>query len=78
MYDGGKRFWTDWEREDTIRFYSIRSKHCDTPRGVCRISQGGGAQLKNFWDFGYTCRFAAKLRSFARGVWGHAPSRNFF
>ena len=28
-------------------------------RGVCRISQGGGAQLKKFWEFGSTCRFAA-------------------
>ena len=37
----------------------------------------GGAQLSNFWYFGYTCREAAcrEQRAFARGVWGHAPPR---
>ena len=54
-----------------------------TTRGVCRISQGGGgAQLLNFWDVWiYMPRSgmsrAAKLRAFARGVWGHAPQEIF-
>ena len=45
-------------------------------RGVCRIFQGGGPTLKflGFWI--YMSR-AAKLRAFARGVWGHAPPRKF-
>ena len=43
--------------------------------------RGGGAQLQNFWDFGYTLRGmsrAAQLRAFARGVWGHAPPKKIF
>ena len=46
-------------------------------RGVCRISQGGGPTLK-FLGFWIGMSRAAKLRAFARGVWGHVPPRNFF
>ena len=41
-----------------------------TPRGVCRISQGGGPNFKIFGILDMSP--AAKLRAFARGVWGHA------
>ena len=49
-------------------------------RGVCRISQGGGPTLKflGFWIYIPRSGMlrAAKLRAFARGVWGHAPQEN--
>ena len=51
-------------------------------RGVCRISQGGGATLKFLGFCIYMPRSgmsrAAKLRAFARGVWGHAPAQENF
>ena len=52
-------------------------------RGVCRISQGGGAQLKNFWDFGYTCREATcreqrSCEPLLGGFGGMPPQDNFF
>ena len=50
-------------------------------RGVCRISQGGGPTLRflGFWIYMPRSGMsrAAKLRAFARGVWGHAPPRKF-
>ena len=52
---------------------------CTLPRGVCRISQGGGPNLKflGFWIYMPRSGMsrAAKLRAFAMGVWGHAPPR---
>ena len=46
-------------------------------RGVCRISQGGGPTLKflGFWIYMPRSGMsrAAKLRGFARGVWGVCP-----
>ena len=49
-------------------------------QGRMQDFSGGGAQLQNFWDFGYTCREAAcrEQRAFARGVWGHSPPRKIF
>ena len=35
-----------------LAFYNNHINH----RGVCRISQGDGAQLKNFLDLGSACR----------------------
>ena len=50
-------------------------------RGVCRISQGGGPNFKISRILDIHARSgmlrAAKLRAFARGVWGHAPPRKF-
>ena len=52
-----------------------------TPRGVCRICQGGGPTLKFLGSWIYMPQSgmsrAAKLRAFVRGVWGHAPPRKF-
>ena len=44
--------------------------------------RGGGAQLFKFLGFRIYMpqsgmSRAAKLRAFARGVWGHAPQENF-
>ena len=38
----------------------------------------GGAQLSNFWYFGYTCREAScrEQRAFARGFGGMLPLEN--
>ena len=38
--------------------------------------KGGGPTLK-FLGFWIYMPRAAKLRAFARGVWGHAPQENF-
>ena len=62
-----------------INFYIDPSKAFDSLRhdilrGVCRISQGGGPTF-NMPRSGMSR--AAKLRAFARGVWGHAPPRKF-
>ena len=48
---------------------------CRLPRGVCRISQGGGG---NFKISVLSDIHAAKHRAFGRGVWAHAPQENFY
>ena len=53
----------------------------NTAGAYAEFPRGGGPTLK-FWGFWiYMPRSAmsraAKLRAYARGVWGHAPQENF-
>ena len=52
-------------------------------QGRMQDFSGGGAQLKNFWDFGYTCREAAcreqrSCEPLLGGFGGMPPQENFF
>ena len=49
-------------------------KHAPLIQGRMQDFSGGGP---NFKIFGNLNIHAAKLRAFARGVWGHAPQENF-
>ena len=65
------------------------NKRVALPRGACHANtgayagflRGGGPTLKflGFWIYMPRSGMsrAAKLRAFARGVWGHAPPRKF-
>ena len=55
---------------------------CTLYRGVCRISQGGGAQLQKIFEVGYTCRKAAcreqrSCEPLLGGFGGMPPQENF-
>ena len=56
--------------------------HCLFSGAYAGFLKGGGPTLKflGFWIYMPRSGMsrAAKLRAFARGVWGHAPPRNFF
>ena len=62
--------------ETMTKLYSKNKNHHTHDSGVCRISQGGGAQLKNFWDFGYTY-MPRSCEPLLGGFGGMPPQENF-